>query len=877
VASSTLTLGTVAPGVAGVLHRVRASADALAPLELRSGAHALIDLMQVWETDVGNEPIEGIRALDIGDADGDGLGEIVVALFDRDGARLQVIEARGDDDYGTVVDYFDPSLPWYNVAVLALADADGDGVDEIIVLGPAPIFASQPYPPLILDGVGDNQFVPSAHPIVVPSYIGSQPVAPRGISVADTNQNGQPEVIFWYGSANGSGVSIWEHRGPPGTPDYELVFSTQPPGNQGFNEGNAVGDGDNDGRLEAMPGMFGDAQGTSVGWRVEYNELTGGYELKNDVPIGGVLDPEEPHAGQAVVGAPLITDLEGDGVNEIVAAGSYGCMCAVIILGRDYSPGPYDPCPAGNLAIMHGTGNDTFEVVWSNLGTIRCDWLTDRTLHTSTVATPNALPPGQRAILAGGGSDVELAILYAANPFPFPDDLVIPLWKAPWTLGRRALATKWGDLDADGKPEMVLGLWANIGENNDHLAIFEENLDVSGVNFPPVFDAVGPRAVGAGRTLVITLSASDVNRDVLTYAATGLPAGATFDALRRTFTWTPAADDAGYHTVHFSVSDGVESDGEDVVIGVQRDVDGDGVGDAPDPIDNCPLTPNPTQLDRDDDALGDACDNCPLLADAPQTDADGDGVGDACDVCPLIADPDQADADGDAIGDVCDVCRFDAANDADADGHCGEVDNCPAVANADQMDREGDGTGDVCDVCPDTQDANQRDTDADGAGDACDGVIDPCPGGNGTAAFRTLKVYFGTSRGTKLKLKAELPPATGAELSAGGDVTFWLAGDAAPFLSARIPAGLLLPNRAGTVYRMTGTGSGTDGVSKVKLNRTARGMWRLLVSGDHLTTAPIPASFDAMVRVGGGCFRAAPLLACRVNAALTSIACKPPS
>ena len=102
---------------------------------------------------------------------------------------------------------------------------------------------------------------------------------------------------------------------------------------------------------------------------------------------------------------------------------------------------------------------------------------------------------------------------------------------------------------------------------------------------------------------MITLSASDVNRDVLTYGATGLPPGATFDALRRIFTWTPAVGDAGYHTVHFSVSDGAESDGEDVVIGVQRDVDGDGVGDAPDPIDNCPLTSNPTQLDRDDDGV----------------------------------------------------------------------------------------------------------------------------------------------------------------------------------------------------------------------------------------------------------------------------------
>ena len=59
--------------------------------------------------------------------------------------------------------------------------------------------------------------------------------------------------------------------------------------------------------------------------------------------------------------------------------------------------------------------------------------------------------------------------------------------------------------------------------------------------------------------------------------------------------------------MRFAVTDGQESDSEDVVIGVQRDLDGDGVADSPEPLDNCPTVPNADQRDQDGDGVGDAC------------------------------------------------------------------------------------------------------------------------------------------------------------------------------------------------------------------------------------------------------------------------------
>ncbi len=212
-----------------------------------------------------------------------------------------------------------------------------------------------------------------------------------------------------------------------------------------------------------------------------------------------------------------------------------------------------------------------------------------------------------------------------------------------------------------------------------------------------------------------------------------------------------------FQSDNFITNEGVLIDNL-IMEGSERDDDDDDNDGILDVDDNCPLTPNPNQLDSDGDGIGDLCDddddndgipdvddNCILTANADQEDTDGDGIGNVCedfndddgdgvandvDNCPSVPNANQADGDNDGIGDSCDP-------DLDNDSILNEDDNCPLISNPDQLDSDGDGIGDICDRdndndgiddendnCPFIANPNQEDTDNDGIGDVCDNAND---------------------------------------------------------------------------------------------------------------------------------------------------------
>jgi hypothetical protein len=95
-------------------------------------------------------------------------------------------------------------------------------------------------------------------------------------------------------------------------------------------------------------------------------------------------------------------------------------------------------------------------------------------------------------------------------------------------------------------------------------------LTVLAPNNAPVLNAVGDRTTNEGVSLTFTISATDADSsDVLTYTASGLPTGASFDSSTRTFSWTPSTNQVGSHSITFGVSDGRSgTDSETITITV---------------------------------------------------------------------------------------------------------------------------------------------------------------------------------------------------------------------------------------------------------------------------------------------------------------------
>ncbi|WP_177245655.1 S-layer homology domain-containing protein [Paenibacillus sp. BC26] len=93
-------------------------------------------------------------------------------------------------------------------------------------------------------------------------------------------------------------------------------------------------------------------------------------------------------------------------------------------------------------------------------------------------------------------------------------------------------------------------------------------VEVIDANSKPEFYPMRDKSIRENNPLVFTIHAADKNGDSLTYSAENLPAGASFNASSRVFSWTPTDSQSGAYTVTFNVTDGTSTVSENVLITV---------------------------------------------------------------------------------------------------------------------------------------------------------------------------------------------------------------------------------------------------------------------------------------------------------------------
>ena len=125
-----------------------------------------------------------------------------------------------------------------------------------------------------------------------------------------------------------------------------------------------------------------------------------------------------------------------------------------------------------------------------------------------------------------------------------------------------------------------------------------QSVSVILANSPPILSVPNPTG-SEGVPLTFQVSATDPDGDTLTYSASNLPTGATFDPATRTFSWKPTSAQGGPnpYLVQFTVSDGPHTDtkvGSITINDTIADRDADGI---PDAVDNCPDQYNPDGFD----------------------------------------------------------------------------------------------------------------------------------------------------------------------------------------------------------------------------------------------------------------------------------------
>lgn len=226
---------------------------------------------------------------------------------------------------------------------LAVADFDGDGLADFVV--------ANAFDDTVTVHLGSGGFaVSQAVPVGLDDAVLGD--SPRSVQLVDLDRDGRPEVVvlcsgnFALGVEPSISVLRWRDGVGLGRWTTRPLFDPPPVGDD-FPVRMATGDfGSGAGRDLVVASRRGQAL------RVLVPDASGSYRLELSIPLPGEVGPV------------LVEDIDGDGLDDLVAAAGSG-----VWLVRQSSPGVFDP-PAQAVGFGLGAG-----VEWRGLAF--ADWTAD--------------------------------------------------------------------------------------------------------------------------------------------------------------------------------------------------------------------------------------------------------------------------------------------------------------------------------------------------------------------------------------------------------------------------------------------------------------------------------------------------------------------
>ena len=560
----------------------------------------------------------------LGDIDGNGTLDVVAAAGEKtaSGMDYQVFAWNGN---GTVIPGW-PRIVGGTVqwGAVALGDIDGDGVPEVVITGedgnvwawkgsgavvtgfPASLGGdlSSGLSAAIadIDGDGFNDIITGvSNGIVILDHTGTVKAGwPKAVDVdvapaiADLDGDGDLEVVA-YGEYPDTRVYVWDVADPASPLGLAWPMLGQNAQHTGRSQSVcAVAAASFNASLQAPScattacgcdtGGLVDSRGT-IGGKAEVNQpntlggscqdgTTGTYHLDESIDRltvksvdGGLLQPGAAARVNATVWCWGTADLLDLYYASNASAPSWtpiatGLACPAGQLSVTFSRTLTLASAAGQQAVRaqfryggaassctSGAYNDHDDVVFTVGGGNRAPVLS--TIGNQSVAE------GQRLSFTVSATDPDNdSLSYSATSLPTGATFTASTRTFSWTPG----FTQSGSYQVTFKASDPGGL-----ADTETISI-----TVTNVNRPPVLNPIGSKTVAEGQPLTLTISATDPDGDTLSYTASPLPTGATFDPSTRTLSWTPGVGKAGNYSVKFVASDAESFDDETVIITVTK-------------------------------------------------------------------------------------------------------------------------------------------------------------------------------------------------------------------------------------------------------------------------------------------------------------------